>query len=70
MRGVRWSVSLVAIVGALTAVFAAGFIWILVSDPVKGAQVIDKATTGDVGPLMQAVGAVIMDALKGLFKYL
>jgi hypothetical protein len=70
MRAVRWSVSLVAIIGVLTAIFAGGFIWILVSDPVKGAQVIEKATGGDVGPLVQAIGAVIMDALKGLFKYL
>jgi hypothetical protein len=30
----------------------------------------DKVATGEVGPIVRAIGAVIVDALKGLFKYL
>ena len=70
MRFARWSVSLVALVGVLTATFAGAFIWLLVSDPVTGAEAINKATQGDVGPILQAIGAVVLGAIRGLFKYL
>jgi hypothetical protein len=70
MRVARWSVSLVALIGVLTATFAGAFVWLLVSDPVTGAEAINKASQGDVGPIMQAIGAVIFDAIRGLFKYL
>ena len=70
MRVARWSVSLVAVIGVLTAAFAGAFVWLLISDPVTGAEVIDKASEGEVGPIMQAIGAVIFDALKGLFRFL
>jgi hypothetical protein len=70
MRVARWSVSLVAMVGVLTATFAGAFVWLLVSDPVTGAAAIDKATQGDVGPIFQAIGQVIVGAIKGLFKFL
>ena len=70
MRVARWSVSLIAVVGALTAAFAGAFVWLLVSDPVTGAAAIEKATQGDPGPIMRAIGSVIFDAIRGLFKYL
>lgn len=70
MRLARWSVSLVAIIGVMTVAIAGAFVWLLVSDPVTGAQAIDKAATGNLAPLMQAIGAVILGAVKSLFKYL
>jgi hypothetical protein len=63
----RWSVSLVAVVGLLAATLAGATIWILFTDPVTVASAV---STGDVSPVMQAIGTVILDALRGLFKYL
>jgi hypothetical protein len=67
MNLARWSVSLVAVIGLLAATIAGAAIWLIVSDPVNVANAV---STGDVRPIMQAIGAVIFDALKGLFKYL
>jgi multidrug resistance efflux pump len=67
MNLARWSVSLVAVIGLLAATIAGAAIWLIVSDPVSVANAV---STGDVTPIMQAIGAVIFDALKGLFKYL
>ena len=39
-------------------------------DPVTVADSVTKLSQGDVGPAMQALGTVIVDALKGIFKYL
>ena len=70
MNIARWSVSLVAIIGVMAATVAGATIWLLLSDPVKGADAAGAMFKGDPGPFMQAIGAVIYDALKGLFKYL
>jgi hypothetical protein len=69
MKFVRWSVSLAAAVGLVAMTIAAAFIWLLFTDPVQTANKLSKLP-GDAGPIMQAIGAVIYDALKGLFKYL
>ena len=66
----RWSVSLVAAIGALAATLAAATIWLLLTDPVGGAEAVSAMTTGDVGPFMRALGSVIAGALRDLFKYL
>ena len=70
MSVARWSVSLIAIIGALAATIAGATIWLLIADPVTGADAATKLFQGDAGPFVQAIGAVIYDALKGLFKYL
>jgi hypothetical protein len=63
----RWSVSLVAVIGVLAATIAGAAIWLMVTDPVTVANAV---STNDVTPIMRAIGAVILDALKGLFQYL
>jgi hypothetical protein len=63
----RWSVSLVGVIGALSAMVAASFIWLLLTDPIQIANAVE---TGDVAPVFQAIGAVIYDALRGLFRFL
>ena len=63
----RWSVSLIAIVGLLAATIAGATIWLILTDPVTVANAV---STGDVSPVMKAIGAVIYDALRGIFKYL
>ena len=46
---------------------AGAAIWLLVTDPVA---VSTATSSGDVGPLVRAFGAVLFDALRGLFAYL
>lgn len=71
MSVARWSVSLIATIGLVAATLAGATIWLLVTDPIRGADVVSTAlTTGDVGPFIRAIGAVIYDALRGLFGYL
>ena len=59
--------SLVAVIGLMAATIAIAAIWLIVSDPVSVANAV---SSGDVTPIMQAIGSVIFGALKGLFKYL
>lgn len=67
----RWSVSLIAMIGIIAATLAGATIWLLVTDPVGGADVVSTAiSTRDVGPFMRAIGNVIYEALRGLFGYL
>jgi hypothetical protein len=63
----RWSVSLVAIIGVFAATIAGAIVWLIFTDPVT---VANSVSTGDVGGVVQAIGAVIVNALRGLFKYL
>lgn len=70
MSFARWSVSLIAAAGILAAIVAGATIWLLVTDPVRGADAVSVALTGDIGPFMQALGMVILEALRGLFGYL
>lgn len=67
----RWSVSLIAMVGIIAATVAGATVWLLVTDPVGGADVVSAAmSTGEVAPFMRAIGSVIYEALRGLFGYL
>jgi hypothetical protein len=49
---------------------AAATVWLLLTEPVTVADAVSKMSQGEIGPAMQALGAVLVDALKGLFKYL
>jgi len=67
MNVARWSMSLVAVIGVLAAAIAGATIWLLVSDPTTVANAV---SAGDVAPFMQAIGTVLLNALRGLFRYL
>ena len=67
MNATRWSVSLAGVIGVLSAMVAAAFIWLLLTDPVQVANAVES---GEVAPVFQALGAVIYNAIKGLFKFL
>lgn len=67
MRAARWGLSFVAMIGLFAATIAGATIWLLIYDPVT---VSDAVAKGDVTPIVQAIGSALMDALKGLFKYL
>jgi hypothetical protein len=64
---VRWSISLVASIGVLAALVAAAIIWLLLTDPV---QVASAVSTGDLAPILEAIGTVVLDALRALFRFL
>jgi hypothetical protein len=70
MSVIRFSVSLVAIIGLMAATIAGATIWLLLTDPIKSADAASQLMNGDVSPFVSAVGSVIYDALRGLFKYL
>ena len=67
MTVARWGVSLVGVIGLGAGAIAAAVIWLAVSNPVTVANAV---STGDLGPVVAAIGKVIVDALNGLFKYL
>ena len=56
--------------GLLAAAAAGATIWLLFTDPITLADAADGLKAGDPAPLVQALGAAILDALRGLFKYL
>jgi len=58
------------IIGLVAATMAAATVWLLLTDPVTVADSVSKLSQGDVAPAMRALGSVIVDALRGLFKYL
>jgi hypothetical protein len=70
MSVIRFSVSLVAIIGLMAAMIAGATIWLLLTDPVRSADAASALVQGNVSPFMQAIGSVLYDALRGLFKYL
>lgn len=70
MSVARFSVSLVAIIGLMAATIAGATIWLLLTDPVKSADAAGELVQGNMSPFVQAVGSVLYDALRGLFKYL
>ena len=58
-------------IGIIAATVAGATVWLLVTDPVGGADVISTAITSrDVAPFVRAIGSVIYEALQGLFGYL
>lgn len=67
MSATRWGLSVVAMVGVLAATIAGATIWLIVTDPVTVSEAV---ATGDVTPLVQALGDVLIGAIRGLFKYL
>ena len=61
------SFSLVSIVGILAAIIAGATIWLLLTDPVTVAESVDS---GEVSPLVTTLASRILQALRGLMKYL
>ncbi|MDQ3071098.1 MAG: hypothetical protein M3R55_15385 [Acidobacteriota bacterium] len=67
MSLVRLSLSFVGVLGILAATIAAAVIWLLVTDPVSVAETV---STGDVSPLVRALGGLVYDTLKDILGYL
>ena len=52
MSVIRFSVSLVAIIGLMAATIAGATIWLLLTDPFTSADVAGKLMNGDVSPFV------------------
>jgi hypothetical protein len=61
------SVSLFALVAAVSAILAVATIWLVLTDPVT---VADAVSRGNVTPLVKELADVIAQALQGLLRYL
>lgn len=61
------SFSLVGIVGLLAIIIAGATIWLLLTDPVTIAESVEG---GEVSPLVSTLATRILEALRGLLKYL
>lgn len=70
MSVARFSASLIGVIGLLAATVSGALVWLLVTDPVQVADAAKAASSGDMTPIVQAIGAVLIDALRGLFKFL
>ena len=62
-----WSASLFGAVAVISIVLAIATVWLFLTDPVTVATSVSQ---GEVTPLVQALAQVILDALRGLSKYL
>jgi hypothetical protein len=63
----RFGISVFGAIALVSAVMAGATIWLVLTDPVT---VADAVTEGDVSPFVRELAEVILDALKGLLKYL
>ena len=66
----RFSVSLVGIVGLVTAAVAGAMTWLLLTDPVRTADAASHLAQGNLSPFMRAIGGLLYGALQGLFSFL
>ncbi|MDQ3170176.1 MAG: hypothetical protein M3Q55_08575 [Acidobacteriota bacterium] len=67
MSLIRLSLSFVGVMGVLAATVAAALIWLLITDPVSVAETV---STGDVSPIVRALGTLLYDSLKDILGYL
>lgn len=67
MSVARFSLSVAGIVGVVAVALAAATIWLMMTQPVT---VADAVASGEVSPLVKALGVALMDAFRGLIKYL
>jgi ABC-type phosphate transport system permease subunit len=62
-----WSASLFGAVAAISITLAVATVWLVLTDPVTVATSVSQ---GEITPLVQELAQVILDALRGLLRYL
>ena len=67
MRLQRLSVSLFGAIAIVSIVLAGATNWLFVTNPVTVATAVSE---GEISPLVRSLAEVLLDALKGLLKYL
>lgn len=63
----RISSSLFGIVAIVSLVLAAATVWLFLTNPVPVANAVNE---GEISPLVRQLADVLLDALRGLLKYL
>jgi hypothetical protein len=63
----RTSLSLFGTVAIVAAILASATIWLVFTDPVTVANSVNQ---GDVTPLVRELASSLLEAIKGLLKYL
>ena len=63
----RYGMSLVVTAGVLAAVLAAATIWLVLTDPVS---IVDAVSEQAITPLVRELAGIILEALRGLLRYL
>jgi hypothetical protein len=66
-RGFDRVASVAVLIGVLASVIAGSTVWLVLTDPVTVANVIDG---GEISPLVRRLADVIYTALAGLLDYL
>jgi hypothetical protein len=54
---------LIAVDAIIAATAASATVWLLVTDPVGGADAITAALKGDISPFVRAVSSILYEAL-------
>jgi hypothetical protein len=67
MRLQRLSVSLFGAITVVSVVLAVATVWLFLTSPVTVATAVNE---GDVSPLVRNLAQAIVDALRGLLRYL
>lgn len=67
MQFARLSLSLFATIAVIATVLAGATVWLLLTDPVTMADAVNQ---GEISPLVSELASVILNALRGLLKYL
>lgn len=63
----RWSASLFGAVAAVSVLLAVSTVWLFLTSPVNVATAINE---GDVSPLVRDLAQALVNALRGLLRYL
>jgi hypothetical protein len=63
----RTSLSLFGTIAIVAAILASATIWLVFTDPVTVANSVNQ---GDVTPLVRELASSLLEAIKGLLKYL
>ena len=63
----RTSLSLFGTIAIVAAILASAAIWLVFTDPVTVANSVNQ---GDISPLVRELASSLLDAIKGLLKYL
>jgi hypothetical protein len=63
----RWSASLFGAVAVVSVLLAVSTVWLFLTNPVNVATAINE---GDVSPLVRDLAQALVNALRGLLRYL
>ena len=63
----RWSASLFGAIAVISVLLTASTVWLFLTNPVN---VVNAINEGDVSPLVRDLAQVLVNALRGLLRYL